>query len=193
MFLLGAWLQQLRLETAFFTFFSRFEAKIVLKKDLEQTKKGNFWAGTWKTWWILFQKKRPTGFKEGSHPGVPCRLSSNSHYGFFTIFSRFFPQIVKNQELSVSIKSTLFHLKWGNKNGAPGGIWTPNLLIRSQTLYPVELREHNWDANQSAWYYYTPFLRKIKRISDEKRFFSQFDDCAIWKSKCTGRNTAGCI
>ena len=26
------------------------------------------------------------------------------------------------------------------KNGAPGKIRTPNLLIRSQTLYPIELR-----------------------------------------------------
>ncbi len=28
------------------------------------------------------------------------------------------------------------------ENGAPGGIRTPNLLIRSQVLYPVELRAH---------------------------------------------------
>ena len=27
-------------------------------------------------------------------------------------------------------------------NGAPGRIRTPNLLIRSQTLYPIELRAH---------------------------------------------------
>ena len=26
--------------------------------------------------------------------------------------------------------------------GAPGKIRTPNLLIRSQTLYPIELRAH---------------------------------------------------
>ena len=36
------------------------------------------------------------------------------------------------------------------KNGAPGGIRTPNLLIRSQVLYPVELRAHRLqnDINQ---------------------------------------------
>ena len=27
--------------------------------------------------------------------------------------------------------------------GAPGESRTPNLLIRSQTLYPIELRAHN--------------------------------------------------
>ena len=31
---------------------------------------------------------------------------------------------------------------FGGRNGAPVGIRTPNLLIRSQVLYPVELREH---------------------------------------------------
>ncbi len=29
-----------------------------------------------------------------------------------------------------------------NKNGARGGTRTPNLLVRSQVLYPIELREH---------------------------------------------------
>jgi hypothetical protein len=28
------------------------------------------------------------------------------------------------------------------KSGAPGGIRTPDLLVRSQTLYPAELRAH---------------------------------------------------
>ena len=37
-------------------------------------------------------------------------------------------------------------------NGAPGKIRTPNLLIRSQTLYPVELRAlgRNRHGTQSA-------------------------------------------
>ena len=30
------------------------------------------------------------------------------------------------------------------KNGALGGNRTPNLLVRSQTLYPIELRVHNY-------------------------------------------------
>ena len=30
--------------------------------------------------------------------------------------------------------------EWDVKNGAPEEIRTPNLLIRSQMLYPVELR-----------------------------------------------------
>ena len=29
------------------------------------------------------------------------------------------------------------------KNGTPGGSRTPNLLIRSQALYPIELRVQN--------------------------------------------------
>src|SRR5579863_1958773 len=29
------------------------------------------------------------------------------------------------------------------ENGAPGGIRTPDLLVRSQTLYPAELQAHN--------------------------------------------------
>ena len=32
------------------------------------------------------------------------------------------------------------------KNGTPEGTRTPNLLIRSQTLYPIELRVHYCDA-----------------------------------------------
>ena len=32
--------------------------------------------------------------------------------------------------------------KWLVINGVPGGIRTPNLLIRSQKLYPVELQAH---------------------------------------------------
>ena len=30
-----------------------------------------------------------------------------------------------------------------DKNGAPEGIRTPDLLVRSQTLYPAELRAHD--------------------------------------------------
>jgi hypothetical protein len=29
-------------------------------------------------------------------------------------------------------------------DGAPGETRTPNLLIRSQTLYPIELRAQSW-------------------------------------------------
>jgi hypothetical protein len=32
-------------------------------------------------------------------------------------------------------------------NGAPGGIRTPGLLVRSQTLYPAELRAHERKFN----------------------------------------------
>jgi hypothetical protein len=32
--------------------------------------------------------------------------------------------------------------KWWGKSGAPWVIRTPDLLVRSQTLYPAELRAH---------------------------------------------------
>jgi hypothetical protein len=46
------------------------------------------------------------------------------------------------------------------KDGAPEKIRTPNLLIRSQTLYPVELRAHlvhQKPMNQSAGNYSIAF------------------------------------
>ena len=45
-------------------------------------------------------------------------------------------------------------MTWGNfwkttsKSGTPEGTRTPNLLIRSQTLYPIELRVHARCAGQ---------------------------------------------
>lgn len=36
------------------------------------------------------------------------------------------------------------------KTGAPGRIRTPNLLIRSQALYPVELRAHK-ESGPPIW------------------------------------------
>ena len=51
-----------------------------------------------------------------------------------------------NQEsviLSDSIKKALKNSSaFTLLNGDPGGIRTPDLLIRSQTLYPAELRSH---------------------------------------------------
>ncbi len=36
-------------------------------------------------------------------------------------------------------------------DGAPGETRTPNLLIRSQTLYPIELRVHwPWARNERS-------------------------------------------
>ena len=34
--------------------------------------------------------------------------------------------------------------------GAPGEIRTPDLLVRSQTLYPTELRAHRTDRSREA-------------------------------------------
>src|ERR1700687_1195856 len=36
------------------------------------------------------------------------------------------------------------------KSGAPGGTRTPDLLVRSQTLYPTELRAHSDELNFST-------------------------------------------
>ena len=49
-------------------------------------------------------------------------------------------------------KSTRFTNSCGSdikKNGAPGRTRTCNLLVRSQTLYPIELRVHNIKRNSS--------------------------------------------
>ena len=45
----------------------------------------------------------------------------------------------KHQAIEIEKKKRVFFMK---KDGAPGRIRTPNLLIRSQILYPVELRAH---------------------------------------------------
>ncbi len=45
--------------------------------------------------------------------------------------------------------------------GAPGGIRTPNLLIRSQVLYPVELRAHGREGPRG--YSKPPFLASRRR------------------------------
>ena len=43
-------------------------------------------------------------------------------------------------------------------NGAPIGIRTPNLLVRSQTLYPIEL----WAHFPKRYKYYIPIFEKIQ-------------------------------
>jgi hypothetical protein len=44
-----------------------------------------------------------------------------------------------------SVLASGLHKNWGffRESGAPGEIRTPDLLVRSQTLYPAELRAHN--------------------------------------------------
>ena len=43
----------------------------------------------------------------------------------------------QNNKNTVTIEITVFSL------GTPGEIRTPDLLVRSQALYPAELRAHN--------------------------------------------------
>ena len=51
-------------------------------------------------------------------------------------------------------------------NGVPGGIRTPNLLIRSQKLYPVELQALCLGKlvveKDFAWHFYGDLLRPSK-------------------------------
>ena len=46
------------------------------------------------------------------------------------------------RQIITGIKNTTPGAKHGSCNGAPCGIRTHGLLIRSQTLYPAELRVH---------------------------------------------------
>ena len=41
------------------------------------------------------------------------------------------------------LRSKNVYVKHLEGNGAPGGTRTPDLLVRSQTLYPTELQAHN--------------------------------------------------
>ena len=52
-------------------------------------------------------------------------------------------------------------------NGAPGGIRTHNLLIRSQMLYPIELRAHLYDRNS----YYIIIIKKASDFFIKKIYF----------------------
>jgi hypothetical protein len=38
--------------------------------------------------------------------------------------------------------ATVCLIVWKGEDGAPGAIRTPDLLVRSQLLYPAELRAH---------------------------------------------------
>ena len=40
----------------------------------------------------------------------------------------------------MTFRQESFYLPMSDASGTPVGIRTPNLLIRSQTLYPIELR-----------------------------------------------------
>src|SRR5260370_27378041 len=50
------------------------------------------------------------------------------------------------------------------KNGAPGGIRTPDLLVRSQTLYPTELRARRFFAAASVYRKLCPANNRYSRL-----------------------------
>src|ERR1700741_2374096 len=55
------------------------------------------------------------------------------------------------------------------KYGAPGGTRTPDLLVRSQTLYPTELRAHPWQL-----YYFTSVTRQLQ-LPARQKFWSTLE------------------
>jgi hypothetical protein len=57
----------------------------------------------------------------------------------------------------------------------PGGIRTPNLLIRSQLLYPVELQTHFAGCPRSELHAKASFLEAIKRRRDQQSFRCAFE------------------
>src|ERR1700731_2687853 len=52
------------------------------------------------------------------------------------------------------------------ESGAPGGTRTPDLLVRSQTLYPTELRAHPWQLQ------YLTLLTLRLQLPTRPRFWS---------------------
>src|SRR6266705_3161039 len=52
------------------------------------------------------------------------------------------------------------------ESGAPGGTRTPDLLVRSQTLYPTELRARPWQLQ------YLTLLTRRLQVPDRARFWS---------------------
>lgn len=55
------------------------------------------------------------------------------------------------------------------KYGAPGGTRTPDLLVRSQTLYPTELRAHPWLLFDST------ALAILIRVPTRRRFLEHLE------------------
>ena len=74
------------------------------------------------------------------------RLPWNVFKGYIVIFLSLFALSVKETTLKSLCKQKRFptgKLKTQIISGAPGEIRTPDPLIRSQILYPAELRAHN--------------------------------------------------
>ena len=89
---------------------------------------------------------RKTGLEPvWSYPHAPqtCASASSATPAFYGAIDR-----DRTGDLILT-KDTLYQLSYNGvfedlqvQNGALGGIRTPGLLIRSQTLYPAELRAH---------------------------------------------------
>ena len=67
----------------------------------------------------------------------------------FAVILLYFSIITQNKKRHASLKPA-----WRlHSIGGPGGIRTPDLLVRSQTLYPAELRSHISAVFQQQSYY----------------------------------------
>ncbi len=98
----------------------------------------------------------PPPAPETKHPDIV--LMSGCFFAFHTNFSI---QISIGQNKKSSVQST-------KDFGVPGGIRTPDLLVRSQSLYPAELQAH-CSSQRNILYHTLPRLSSVffKKI----RFF----------------------
>ncbi len=100
-----------------------------------------------KKWWTLSgSNRRPPACKAGALPAELRAHKKNIMVGK----TGFEPATLRSQtECSTKLSHFpirqcyyFFNNNINNLIGAPGGTRTPNLLIRSQTIYPIDLRAH---------------------------------------------------
>src|SRR6267142_4340291 len=87
----------------------------------------------------------------------------------------------------LSLRNACFYWEYG----APGGTRTPDLLVRSQTLYPTELRAHSNTLNVQQFTVNSSMISTRRQSSPqwsdfvcERRTFS-----VITEIECSGKTT----
>jgi Pentapeptide repeats (8 copies) len=63
------------------------------------------------------------------------------------------------------------------RSGAPGGIRTPGLLVRSQTLYPAELRAHPWQLH----YFHT--ATQLRQVHASAKLWSIWSNMQVHRTQ----------
>ena len=80
------------------------------------------------------------------------------------------------------------------KSGAPGGTRTPDLLVRSQTLYPTELRAHGNALNVQQFTVNSSMISTRRHSSSH--LFVCMGECrtfrVITEIECSGKTTTNC-